>query len=71
MNSLPFISHRLFVEAAANDGRTQEEPRRPQKRAADLIDCSGPIPLELLEGSNPLPDTANRPLRARANRVGA
>jgi len=71
MNSLPFISHRLFVAAAANDSRTQEEPRRRQRQPPDLIDCSGPIPLELLDGSNSVPDSATRPLPARVTRVRA
>jgi hypothetical protein len=71
MSSLPFISHHLFVEAVGNDSHTQEEPRRRQKRPADLIDCSGPIPLELLEGANPVPDSVVRPSRPRATQVGA
>jgi len=69
MNSLPFISHHLFVAAIGNDGHAHEKPRRHPELATDRIDCSSPIPLELLDGTQPMPKGATRPLRASATQV--
>ena len=69
MNSLPLISHHLFVAAVSNEDRAQEGQQCRQEQPADLIDCSGPIPLELLEGPDTFREAARRASRSTVNRI--
>ena len=63
MNSLPFISHHLFVEAIGNQERTSakpEPPDRPTGRGSTLAQALAP---ELLDESKPLSDDPAGPLQ--------
>ena len=66
MNSLPFISHHLFVAAIGNEGRAQSRPTRHDRPLAEPTNPASAIPLEVLDGRRPLPASATRPLRAAA-----
>ena len=66
MNSLPFISHHLFVAAIGNEGRAHEQanapangrsPGRPIRRAL--------IALEVMDARQPMPAGTTRASRAR------
>ena len=63
MNSLPFISHHLFVAAIGNEGRAHERPARREAPFVGAADAASAIALELMDGQKPLPTGAVRPLR--------
>ena len=69
MNSLPFISHHLFVAAIGNEGRAHQRPTRYERPSAGAADPAIAIPLEVLDSRKPLPVGAIRPLRASAARA--
>jgi hypothetical protein len=70
MNSLPFISHHLFVAAIGNEGHAHERlthyerPARQEQPPFGMADSGSAIVLEVLAGREPLPSGASRPLRA-------
>jgi hypothetical protein len=64
MNSLPFISHHLFVAAIGNEARAHARPTRHDRSLVGPADPASAIPLELLDGRKPLPAREARPLRA-------
>jgi hypothetical protein len=63
MNSLPLISHHLFVAAI-------DEPRNSQSLALEANHKKS-IEVEVLDWTVPLPDPASRPTRAapRSTRI--
>ena len=69
MYSLPFISHHLFVEAVASEGRAHARPARHDRPAVELADPATVIPLELLEDRQPLPAGVTHPLRVSASQA--
>jgi hypothetical protein len=66
MNSLPFISHHLFVEAVASEARAHARPARYDRQSGELTAPVTVIPLELIDGQNSLPVGATLPLRTSA-----
>ena len=64
MNSLPFISHHLFVAAIGSEGRAHERPTHHEKPSVRLADPASAIALEVMDDRKPLPAGAVRPLRA-------
>ena len=64
MNSLPFISHHLFVAAIGNEGRVREMPTRHERPSAGAADLASAIALEVMDDRKPLPAGTARPLRA-------
>jgi hypothetical protein len=69
MNSLPFISHHLFVAAIGNEGRARRRPTRHERPSGRAPEPAIAIPLEVLDGRKPLPVGAIRPLRASVARA--
>jgi hypothetical protein len=65
MNSLPFISHRLFVAAIGNEGRGHERPTRHERPFAGPADLASPIAVEVMDARQSMPTGAIRALRAR------
>jgi hypothetical protein len=65
MNSLPFISHHLFVAAIGNEDRGQEKPARPERPFIVPSDQASAIALEVMDAQKPMPEGATRPWRAR------
>jgi hypothetical protein len=63
MNSLPFISHHLFVAAIANEGRAHPKPTRHERPSVGPADSASGIALEVMDGWKPLPADTARPLR--------
>ncbi len=60
MNSIPLISHHLFVAAVANDGRAQDRARkRPVVSAAP----ARPGSMDMGRADRSLPHPAPQPLR--------
>jgi hypothetical protein len=64
MNSLPLISHHLFVAAIGNEGRAHARPTRHDRPAGQPADPASAIALEVMDGRKPLPAGAARPLQA-------
>jgi hypothetical protein len=52
MNSLPFISHHLFVAAIANEGRGRERPARRERPFTAPVDQASAIALEVMDALN-------------------
>jgi hypothetical protein len=67
MNSLPFISHHLFVAAVGNEGPRQERPMRSGRPFVGSADEATVVPLELVDAREPMRDAAARVLRARTD----
>jgi hypothetical protein len=67
MNSLPFISHHLFVAAVGNEGPRQERPTRSGRPFAGPADRATVVPLELVDARETVRDVAVRALRARTD----
>ena len=65
MNSLPFISHQLFVAAVANEGRRQESPMRRDRPFAGPAGQVTTVPFEVLDAWEPMLEVAARASRAR------
>jgi hypothetical protein len=65
MNSLPFISHHLFVAAVGNEGRRQERPMRRDRPFAGPAEQATAVPLEVLDAREPMPKGATRASQAR------
>lgn len=64
MNSLPFISHHLFVEAVASEARARTRPARYDRPSGELAAPATIVPLELISDQEPLPVGATLVLRA-------
>jgi hypothetical protein len=71
MSSLPFLSHRLFVEAIKHEDRAQSKPAPQATAGFNPAKRTSTIPLELLDPSKDMPDSATRPLRASVSLGGA
>ena len=71
MNSLPLISHHLFVEAIGNAERNQQRPRRPEKPFPEITRHSPNTLLDALDGAKPLTQDETRMLRTAAPQVRA
>jgi hypothetical protein len=71
MNSLPFISHHLFVAAIGNESRTAEKLLRQQNTTATPDDSLAAIALEVIDASRRPSRDARRSLEARTNQPGA
>jgi len=71
MNSLPFISHHLFVAAIGNKGHVYEKPRQQEKPFAEVAHGAGVNALALVDEPMPLPRRGFRPLRAPAPQARA
>jgi hypothetical protein len=71
MNSLPFISHHLFVAAVGNEGRRQERPMRRDRPFAGPAEQATAVPLEMLDAQEPMPEGATRASRARITQARA
>jgi len=54
MNSLPFISHHLFVAAVGNEGRRQERPTRHDRPSAGLGEQAIVAPLQSADAREPV-----------------
>ena len=67
MNSLPFISHHLFVAAVGNEGPRQERPMRSGRPLPGPADQATVVPLELVDAREPVREVAARTLRARTD----
>ena len=65
MNSLPFISHHLFVAAVGSQGRVPERPMRRERLSAEPVDRTRAITLEVMESQEPMPEDLAREARAR------
>ena len=64
MNSLPFISHHLFVAAIGNEGRAHERPTRYERLSVGAAAPASTMALEEMDDRKPLSAGAARPLRA-------
>jgi hypothetical protein len=69
MNSLPFISHHLFVAAIGNEGRAQVKPTRQERPCVETADPASAIALEAMNDRKPLLDGAARHLQTSVARV--
>jgi len=67
MNSIPLISHHLFVAAVRNEGRSQERPRKAPA-ASDSAAHPRPARLDAAEDSRPF-SAAARPLRVSGDQA--
>jgi hypothetical protein len=63
MNSLPPISHHLFVAAIGNERRAYARPTRQERPSAGAAAPASVIALEVLAGRKLLPSGATRTLR--------
>ncbi len=66
MNSLPFISHHLFVAAIGNGGRPQERSTRQERPSAAPAGPTSSLVLAMMDSRKPLSVSAARLLRATA-----
>ena len=57
MNSLPFMSHHLFVAAIGNDDRGHDNPVRHEGPFGKLADQPRPIALEVVDGRKPMSES--------------
>jgi hypothetical protein len=64
MNSLPFISHKLFVAAIGNEGRAQERPTRHERPSGGAAEPVRAIPLEVMENRTAWPTGEVHALRS-------
>jgi len=63
MNSLPFISHHLFVAAIGNEGRASARATRRERPSTGNIAPASAASLELMDGRKPSLSGAARLLR--------
>ena len=71
MNSLPFISHHLFVAAVGNEWRRQERPVRRDRQFTGPAEQFTAVTLELVDAREPVLDLAARGLRRRIEQARA
>ena len=55
MNSVPFIPHHLFVAAAGRPSDNYSNPSAAQRGANNSAEAARPVPLEVVDRSQPLP----------------
>jgi len=65
MNSLPFISHHLFVAAIGNECRGPEKTARRERPLATLANQASAIALEVISARKLMPEEAAGAARAR------
>jgi hypothetical protein len=65
MNSLPFISHHLFVAAIGNEGRGHERPTPRERPFAGPAHQANLISVEVMDTRQPMPAGMTRAPRAR------
>ena len=70
MNSLPFISHHLFVAAISNEDWGREKPARHLKRFAAPADRASPIALGMMEAQKLMPVSPTGKPLVRIARAG-
>lgn len=56
MNSLPLISHPLFVAGSGSESRGPEKARRREKSPATLGAHATPLALEAADATSPMPN---------------
>lgn len=71
MDSLPPISHHLFVAAIRNEGHVHEKPRHQEKPFTEVAHGAAPHALTLVDETMPLLPRGARPLRAPAHQARA
>jgi hypothetical protein len=71
MNSLPFISHHLFVAAVGTEGRRQERPVRRDRPFANVAEPVTVVPLGVVDTGETMLAVAARVSRARLTHVRA
>jgi hypothetical protein len=64
MNSLPFISHKLFVAAIGNEGRARQRPTRQERPSGGAADAASAMALEVMQDREPWPTGTMHPMRA-------
>ena len=69
MNSLPFISHHLFVAAIGNEGRAHERPTRHERPAVRVVAPASIIALEVMADRKLWSTGADRLWRASVAQV--
>ena len=65
MNSLPFISHHLFVAPIGNVGREHEQPASHERLPIVPGDQPSAITLEVMDARGRMPESENRALQPR------
>ncbi len=65
MNSLPFISHHLFVAAVGNEARRQGRPTRRDRSFAGPAEPGTVATLEVLDAREPMLEVVALASRAR------
>jgi hypothetical protein len=65
MNSLPFISHHLFVAAIGDDDRGREKLAPHESQFAAPSDQASPITLEVMDARKPMPEGSAGTSRVR------
>ena len=58
MNSLPFISHHLFIAAIGNDGRGHERPARRERPYSASEDRMSTFVSEVPDVARPMSESA-------------
>jgi hypothetical protein len=71
MNSLPFISHHLFVAAVGTEGRRQERPVRRDRLFANPAEQVTVVPLEVVDSGETMLAVTDRVSRARTTHARA
>ena len=71
MNSLPLISHHLFVAAIGNEGHAQERPTRQEKSFVELTPQPTAITMQELDEARLLTRGEIPPPRVPAAQVRA
>jgi len=69
MNSLPFISHHLFVAAIGNEGRGHDRQTTHERPFAGPADQVSPITMEVMDARQPMPAGMTRTPRARISKA--
>ncbi len=69
MNSLPFISHHLFVAAIGNEARGRERPMRRDRVFGGSDSYASTSALEVMDARRPIGAGATRLLRAGVTRA--
>jgi hypothetical protein len=64
MNSLPFISHHLFVAAIGNEGRAREMQARRERPSVGATAPASAMAFEVMDDRRSALSDAARPLRA-------
>ena len=71
MNSLPPISHHLFVAAIGNDNQLHEKPKMPERPFNEATHGAAAHALSVVDETVPLLRRGARPLRSSAHRARA